>query len=48
MTPENVIPCDRLMNGERRFKRLENVVKTKDRKTLSPATTPKNVVAQIV
>ena len=43
-----MIPCDRLMNGERRFEDYKNVVKTKDRKTLSPATAPKNVVAQIV
>ena len=34
--PENVIPCGRLMNGERRFKRLQNLAKTKDRKKSIP------------
>ena len=48
MTPENAMPCDELMNGEKKIRRLENVAKTKDRKTLSPAMAPKNVVAKNV
>ena len=48
MTSENVMSFDRLMNGEKNIRRLENVVETKDRKTLSSATAPKNVVAQNV
>ena len=45
---ENVISCDRLMNGKIISEDYKMLLRPMIEKTLSPATAPKNVVAQIV